>query len=286
MSQEWNEKVNSEMSKELQESMEESMATFTNDSALMIAHERALETEKGETALIQDPYARLLAGKKGPDLSDKFGQACGQFQFEDWPEFHKQWTVVRSKFIDDKINTLATSGCGLQMVNLGAGLDTRVFRLDSYQHLTTSYEVDMESINVLKKDILKKLDATVRCPQVLVTADLLNEGSLADGLAQAGFDTSKPAIFLAEGLIQYLPGKEQEFLKSVSELASAGSTLVLQFLEHEMILSQAKLRELLEPAGWSAFQFNQFGDDVLNYGRYKEGFPPNRMFSFLVCTKV
>jgi len=285
MSQEFQDKMK-EMSQQLMESMEESMATFANDSALMIAHERALETETGETALIQDPYARLLAGKKGPDLSDKFGQACGQFQFEDWPEFHKQWTVVRTKFIDDKINALATSGCGLQMVNLGAGLDTRVFRLDSCQHLTTSYEIDMESANVLKQDILKKLDATARCPQVLVTANLLNEGSLADGLAQAGFDTSKPAIFLAEGLIQYLPGKQQEFLKSVSELASAGSTLVLQFLEHEMILSQAKLLELLEPAGWSAFQFNQFGDDVLNYGRYKEGFPPNHMFSFLVCTKV
>ena len=70
----------------------EEIGNFTNDSAMMIAYERALETSKGlETSLFQDPFAELLQGPKGKTLSKDFGEYASAFGFEGWPEFHQTW---------------------------------------------------------------------------------------------------------------------------------------------------------------------------------------------------
>ena len=76
--------------------------TFTNDSAMMIAYERFLESKREKDALFLDPFAEKMASTKGESLSDAFGQYKNHFGFDDWPEFHKTWTAVRTKFIDDQ----------------------------------------------------------------------------------------------------------------------------------------------------------------------------------------
>ena len=50
------------------------ISSFTNDSAMMIAYERHLETLRGENALFQDPFASALSGDKGESLSNEFGK--------------------------------------------------------------------------------------------------------------------------------------------------------------------------------------------------------------------
>jgi O-methyltransferase involved in polyketide biosynthesis len=42
--------------------------SFTNDSAMMIAYERSLESQRSN-ALFTDPFAAALAGSKGESLS-------------------------------------------------------------------------------------------------------------------------------------------------------------------------------------------------------------------------
>ena len=64
------------------------MDNFTNDSAMMIAYERALESKR-EDALFNDRFASALAGSKGETLSSNFGNMCTVFGFPEWPEFHK-----------------------------------------------------------------------------------------------------------------------------------------------------------------------------------------------------
>jgi methyltransferase (TIGR00027 family) len=256
---------------------------FTNDSAMMIAYERALETES-DTPLFCDPFARRLAGSKGAALSETFGaQAAVHFGFTAWPEFHKTWTVVRTRFIDDAIDGLVGPNCGLQFVNLGAGFDTRAFRLECLQHAVASFEVDMEVINSAKAQVFKSFGAT-KCPQHLVSADLLNRDSLGTELAASGFEKDKPTIFLAEGLIMYLPTKEEELLGVISSLASPGSALILNFMSMPT-MDEAFLRTVLEREGWTKLRFNEFGDDVLDYGRFNRAFPSSKSFSFVTCRK-
>ena len=40
------------------------MGDFTSDSAMMIAYERALESDRGAEALFTDPYAKTLVSSK------------------------------------------------------------------------------------------------------------------------------------------------------------------------------------------------------------------------------
>jgi len=297
---------------------------FTNDSAFMIAHERAIETEKkkattatttttngneGEPSssssssssccLVDDPFARMLAGDKGKELSDSFGISMAP-QFGLWPDFHKQWTVVRTRFIDDHIArivretvTATADDAGqsktLQFLNLGAGLDTRSLRLAAMAKMAASYEVDMEAMNGPKTALFEAIGAGSEhpylCQRTIVTADMTQVGELETSLLASGFDRNLPTIVLAEGLIQYLGDKAETFLEDVSRMVTvSGSWLILNFLEYPALTAE-KVRELLVKGGWKDLVFNRFGDDILDYGRFEKSYEPSKEFSFVVCRK-
>ena len=126
-----------------------------NDSAMMIAWERALESKRPD-ALFVDPLAEALAGTKGETLSAGFGNMSQMFGFEDWAAFHKTWVAVRTRFIDDRVKECA---CGFkQLVNLGAGMDTRPYRLECYKAFANgSFNVDMKVVNDGKARIFERV---------------------------------------------------------------------------------------------------------------------------------
>jgi O-methyltransferase involved in polyketide biosynthesis len=297
-------------------SVAEAREAFTNDSAFMIAYERAIETEKKSNSsmvvaedgvscecLVDDPFARMLGGEKGKDLSDSFGVSMAP-KFGLWPDFHKQWTVVRTKFVDDHISRIVqeTTETGeasakdlqegrlkLQFLNLGAGLDTRSLRLGCMKRISSSYEVDMEAINGPKAALFEAIGAgnehPFLCPRKVVTANLTGEGELETSLLESGFDREMPTIVLAEGLIMYLGDKAEKFLRDVSGIVVAsGSWLILNFIEHPGLTAE-KVRELLIQGGWKDLAFNCFGDNILDYGRFNKAYEPSKAFSFVVCRK-
>jgi len=275
-------------------SQTELTANFVNDSAMMIAYERFLETSR-EDALFKDPFARVLAGDKGEKLSGTFGTYADGFNFGGWPEFHKTWTVVRTKFIDDTIARVAGTGKFRQLVNLGAGFDTRACRLECFKSFANgSFEVDMEKNNTARRSVFRDLlgDPATHCPVQLVDLDFLDtEKALATELAAQApaFDATQPSIFLAEGLIQYLGEGKSKLFKEVSQAAVPGSVFILQFLDGTGTphaphgISAGDVASGNE--GWGDFEFSKFGEEKLNFGRYREGFEPNGLFSFGVFVK-
>jgi methyltransferase (TIGR00027 family) len=290
-------------------SINEEVGNFTNDSAMMIAYERALETSKGaEIALFQDPLAKLLQGSKGETLSKIFGEYATAFGFTGWPDFHKTWTAVRTKFIDDRIQEYIDKGGETlaQMVNLGAGFDTRAYRLECYKKITKVFDVDMKVINEAKEkafDLIMKnyqMNKHYRGKIEMISLDFLDqEKNLSSELSNAGFSKNKPTIFVAEGLIMYLGTGKTRFLKDVSNTAPPGSILILNFMaflnEEEgrekdpTYMSTTDLVQLLVAEGWdnNSITINQFGDSALNYGRYpNDKFEESPSFSFLVCKKL
>eukprot|EP00928_Gymnodinium_smaydae_P075538 TRINITY_DN5855_c1_g2_i1.p1 TRINITY_DN5855_c1_g2~~TRINITY_DN5855_c1_g2_i1.p1 ORF type:complete len:302 (-),score=62.91 TRINITY_DN5855_c1_g2_i1:484-1314(-) len=266
---------------------------FTNDSAMMIAWERALESKRADR-LFDDPLAEKLAGTKGETLSEQFGvNMCKMFEFEDWPEFHKSWVAVRTRFIDDRIAEYAAQGNFLQLVNLGAGMDTRAYRMECYKTFSNgAFEVDMEVVNAGKSRIFSEFLDTPRshCKVVNVDLDFLAEDKLPGtelGNPGVGFDATKPAIFVSEGLIMYLGAKgKRKFLEDVSNVAAPGSVLILQFLDASESAA-AKASQILSAKGWIDFAFSKFGDDALNFGRFpRDRFAPSASFSFCTCGKA
>jgi methyltransferase (TIGR00027 family) len=268
-----------------EEELRRAQASFTNDSAFMIAHERALETERTDgSALFRDPWARQLAGTKGAELSKEFGVNAAP-AFGLWTEFHEVWTAVRTTFIDEHVTAaLAAPSPPQQLVNLGAGLDTRAYRLPAAAKLQRAFAVDMDVINTPRAAIFSALHMKPLCPEVAVSVDLSEAGALSDKLQEAGFDKAQPSIFLAEGLIMYLTvAAGRELLAELGRLAAVGSLLLLNYMDAPQVLDRAQVDEALEAAGWKRRQHHRFGEPALDYGRYQHDYPPSGAFSFVVA---
>ena len=88
------------------------------DTAFWVATYRANESARPD-ALFKDPLAARLAAERGRDIAEKID---GSEQIA--------WVVVmRTCIIDDLIREAIGRGCDT-VLNLGAGLDTRPYRLE------------------------------------------------------------------------------------------------------------------------------------------------------------
>lgn len=98
--------------------MNDTPIAHVTDTAFWVATYRANESARPD-ALFHDPLAGKLAAARGRDIADRI--ADGQ---------QVAWVVVlRTCIIDDYIREAIAAGCDT-ILNLGAGLDTRPYRLE------------------------------------------------------------------------------------------------------------------------------------------------------------
>lgn len=131
------------------------------------------------------------------------------------------WLAVRTRFFDDHLLATARDG-RRQVVLLGAGLDTRAYRLD-WPDGTQVFEVDLPAVHTFKERVLTGHTpaASSRTP---VAADLLADWR--EPLLAAGFDPGRPTAWLCEGLLFYLaPEAVDRLVATAGELSAPGSTL-------------------------------------------------------------
>lgn len=109
-----------------------------------------------------------------------------------------------------------------QVVSLGAGMDSRAFRLDIPE--TTVYEVDKDDLFQVKNPIAA--DVPLTCADRKTVTGTLGEMNLSEALQQEGFDPSKPTTWLMEGLLPYLSLPVLYSLADdIGELSASGSGL-------------------------------------------------------------
>ena len=159
-----------------------------SDTALWVAHYRAVESERPD-AHFRDPYARALAGERGARIakSQQFGE-------------RNAWAfVARTVLIDRMVDDAIRGGVDL-VVNLAAGLDTRPYRMDVPSTLRW-VEVDLPGIFDYKEQVLG--GAAPRCPLERVRLDLSDEAARRTLFARldAGARTT---LIVSEGLLIYL----------------------------------------------------------------------------------
>jgi len=130
--------------------------------------------------------------------------------------------VIRTRFFDDYLTAATAARCS-QVVLLAAGLDTRAFRL-FWPKDTRVFEVDLPDVLAFKDSVLAGQGAVPRCERATVPADL--RGSWTTALAEARFDRSAAAAWLAEGLLIYLTADQaRRLLTAITELSAPGSQL-------------------------------------------------------------
>ncbi|MBX2989107.1 MAG: class I SAM-dependent methyltransferase [Bdellovibrionaceae bacterium] len=169
-----------------------------SDTALWVAHYRAVETERPD-ALFQDPYARALVGDKGRQIAERMKAVGSQVS----------WSLsIRTHVIDRYIQDLIAGDVDL-VLNLGAGLDTRPYRMALPESLLW-IEVDYPHMIQHKEKILGAEKPRCRLERVpLDLADRPKRQALLREIAAR----SKKILVLTEGVIPYL--HEQQ----VAELA-------------------------------------------------------------------
>jgi methyltransferase (TIGR00027 family) len=163
-----------------------------SDTAYWIAHHRYAESTRPD-ALFRDPLAGRLAGDRGRDIAAAM------------PVPHMiAWSVViRTCIVDDYIRSAVARGTEL-VLNLGAGLDTRPYRMGLPASLRW-VEADYPRIIEHKEALLAGERPSCRLERVKIDlADPSRRRAFLSGMnAQA-----QRMLVLTEGVVPYLTEQE------------------------------------------------------------------------------
>jgi methyltransferase (TIGR00027 family) len=137
--------------------------------------------------------------------------------------------VARARFIEDLVAEQAARGV-VQYVILGAGLDTFAQRRPELASRLLVFEVDRPGPQAWKRQRLIDLGFGIPSYLRLVPVDFEAAETWWEGLAQAGFDATRPAVVASTGVSMYLTRDAvTATLRQVAALA-VGSRLVMSFL--------------------------------------------------------
>lgn len=196
-----------------------------NATALAVAACRAVEATRAD-ALVADPFAAafVAAAHTSLDLPTRWpepGEEVSPFQ---QPLLHASVYIgVRTRFIDDAMTDHADVG---QIVILGAGLDTRAYRL-RLPGDAAFFELDAADTLDFKQRVLDAEGARPLRRRTVVPADLAEPW--AEQLRANGFDRAAPTLWVVEGLLPYLAADaQQDVLATLVSLSAPGSSAVVE----------------------------------------------------------
>lgn len=228
---------------------EASPISHVTDTAVWVAHFRAEESARPD-ALFQDPYASRLAGEQGREIAARM-KGISQYT---------AWTLsIRTYVIDALIRRYVEEGVDM-VVNLGAGLDARPYRMELPPGLQW-VEVD-HPVMIEKKEAVLHAERP-RCQLERISLDLSVAPARKELLARLN-GAARKILVLTEGVIPYL-SEEQ-----VAELAAdlrAGESFKFWIAEY---LSKDSYKYLKDPKRMKQMRnapFRFYPDDWFGFFR-------------------
>lgn len=221
------------------------LASSVGATATMVAAGRAMAT-KDPRGLINDPFAEPLVRAVGVDFFTKMMDGDLDVDaIENASPVRIQSMVdgmaVRTKYFDDYFID-STGGGVRQVVILASGLDSRAFRLP-WPAGTVVYEIDQPRVIEFKSNTLADVGAEPTASRRTIPIDLRADWPAA--LKAAGFDTTAPTAWLAEGLLIYLPPDAQDRLfDNITALSAPGSTIATEFVPGIVDFDAERVREM------------------------------------------
>lgn len=137
------------------------------------------------------------------------------------------FVAVRSRFTEDCLAEAIARGVD-QYVLLGAGLDTFAYR--SARDGLRVFEVDHPATQGWKRARLDEVGMQARAAVTYAPVDFERE-TLREGLARAGFDFAKPAMFAWLGVTPYLTREAVMATLSFVATLPTGSEVVFDYAE-------------------------------------------------------
>ena len=208
--------------------MGEAKPSFTAEIGALV---RSVETEKPENIrLCDDPYAKAFVGKTLTTIG-MFAplRRLGLWYLEKKHPKLVDCTPARTRYIDAHVNSCIDSGIE-QLIILGAGYDSRAYRIKKLKNKVTVFEVDLPGIQKLKKEKLKKIIGLPSNNVVYVPIDF-NKETLSEKLLEYEYDKSKKSLFIWEGVTPYLTAKAvDETLHYVAKNSIPGSSIIFSYI--------------------------------------------------------
>ncbi|WP_317202714.1 SAM-dependent methyltransferase [Janthinobacterium sp.] len=214
----------------------EEEAAGPKPSAHMVAVLRAAHQLLDAPLVFEDPLALTILGAAEAEAL-RASVAAGRYR-DPMSTALRTSLVVRSRLAEDEWAAAEEDGVR-QYVLLGAGLDTYAYR-GAPRHDSRIFEVDLPATQNWKRARLGA--AGIAEPAALRYAGIdFDRGTLAAGLADAGFRPDQPAFFAWLGVTMYLEMEDiLRTLRCVVAAAAPGSAIVFDFGVDPALLEPAQ----------------------------------------------
>jgi methyltransferase, putative, TIGR00027 family len=224
--------------------MKEGKPSFTAEVDAVI---RAVETEKPEIErLCYDPFAINFIG-----ATNRF---IGMFPplkklalryLEKKHPFILDCIPARTRYIDEYINERIEDDIQ-QLIILGAGYDSRAYRIEKLKDKVMVFEVDHPTTQKLKIGKVKNILDTLPDNVVYVPIDF-NRETLSQKLFQSGYDKNKKSLFIWEGVTPLITAEAvDETLHFVAWNSGTGSSIIFNYILKSVVDGTCQVEEARE----------------------------------------
>jgi methyltransferase (TIGR00027 family) len=145
--------------------------------------------------------------------------------------------LCRTRFIDDALVASLDRGVK-QVVSLGAGFDTRAYRIPGVQQ-TQFFELDLPTPQELKREHMQKVLRSIPTHVTFVPIDF-DRQNIEDEMAAAGFQNGVQTFFIWEGVTQYITGEAVGATLNFAASAALGSQIAFTYIHRGIIDGSAR----------------------------------------------
>ena len=205
-------------------------------TAETIAMVRVGESRRPEGECIcYDPYAIRFISREVLEFATNNPEKYKAFlaQSERLVPGVRNSIIARVRYFDDVVKS--SLGDGLeQLVILGAGYDTRAYRIEGLKNVTI-FEADQLSTQKIKVEKIKEIFGSLPRHVTYVPVDI-GVDTLGQRLLESGYDRSRKTLFIMEGLLMYLPpGTVDETLSFIAHNSGRGSAIVFDYIPQSVV---------------------------------------------------
>jgi methyltransferase (TIGR00027 family) len=161
------------------------------------------------------------------------------FLSDRWIPGLQEYVLTRARLVDDLTVELAAQGLE-QLVILGAGFDTTIFRLQDKLHRVRVFEVDHPATQRVKIAALSQIDMPNNARFIPVDFE---KDDFVERLISSGFQPDRRSLITWMGVSYYLTSEAvAKTLRQIAVLCSPGSHLVFDYAIEAVIAGAQRSR--------------------------------------------
>lgn len=146
---------------------------------------------------------------------------------------------ARVRYFDDFVKASVDEGLE-QLAILGAGYDTRAYRIDGLNKIRV-FEVDHPGTQNVKVDKIKKIFGRLPDYVTYVPVDFESD-DMGQKLLENGYNRSQKTLFVLEGLVMYIPPEAvDETLSFIVKNSGKGSSIIFDYYPQSLVDGTSEL---------------------------------------------